>query len=68
MFHVSILKKRIGDTESINHIEGLGVEENISYEEVLVEILDSKVQRLRNKEMVSVNVLWKNHLVEGATW
>ncbi|WMV41059.1 hypothetical protein MTR67_034444, partial [Solanum verrucosum] len=36
-------------------------------EEVPVEILDRKVKRLRNKEVTSVNVLWRNHLVEGAT-
>lgn len=24
--------------------------------------------KLRNKEVVFVKVLWKNHLVQGATW
>ena len=49
-------------------IEGLGVKDNLSYEEVLVQILDRQVKKLRNKEVVSVKVIWKNHLVEGATW
>ncbi|WMV50266.1 hypothetical protein MTR67_043651 [Solanum verrucosum] len=31
-------------------------------------ILDRQVKRLRNKEKASVNVLWRNHLVEGATF
>ncbi|WMV38086.1 hypothetical protein MTR67_031471, partial [Solanum verrucosum] len=44
------------------------VNESLSYEEVLVEILDRQVKRLRNKEITSVKVLWRNHLVEGATW
>ena len=44
------------------------MKENLSYEEVLVEILDRQVKRLRNKEVASVKVLWRNHLVEGATW
>ena len=68
VFHVSMLKKCIGDPESIIPIKGLGVKDNLSYEEVPVQILDRKVKELRNKEMVSIKVLWKNHLVEGATW
>ena len=63
-----MLKKCIGDLESILPIEGLVVKDNLSYEEVPVQILDRQVKKLRNKEVVSVNVLWKNHLVEGATW
>ena len=43
VFHDSMLKKCIGDPESILPIEGLGVEENLSYEEVLVEILDRQM-------------------------
>ena len=35
---------------------------------VPVDILDRKINKLRNKEVASVKVLWRNHLVEGATW
>ncbi|WMV58520.1 hypothetical protein MTR67_051905 [Solanum verrucosum] len=63
-----MLKKCIGDPVSILPLEGLGVDENLSYEEVLVEILDRQVKKLRNKEVVFVKFLWRNHLVEGATW
>ncbi|WMV08157.1 hypothetical protein MTR67_001542 [Solanum verrucosum] len=48
--------------------QGLGVGESLSYEEVLVEILDLQVKRLRNKEVASMKVLWRNHFVEVATW
>ena len=34
IFHVSMLKKYIGDSESIVPIEGLGVKDNLSYVEV----------------------------------
>ena len=34
LFHISMLKKCIGDPVSILHIEELGVNENLSYEEV----------------------------------
>jgi len=66
VFHISMLKKCIGDPVSILPLEGLGVNENLSYEEVPVEILDRQVKKLRNKEVASVKVLWRNHLVEGA--
>ncbi|WMV08910.1 hypothetical protein MTR67_002295, partial [Solanum verrucosum] len=53
---------------SIIPLEGLGVDESLSYEEVPVEILDRQVKRLRNKQIASMKVLWRNYLVEGATW
>ncbi|WMV59546.1 hypothetical protein MTR67_052931 [Solanum verrucosum] len=57
MFHVSMLKKCIGDLVSILPLENLGVNENLSYEEVPVEILDRQVRKLKNKEVASVKVL-----------
>ena len=48
--------------------EGLGVSEDLSYEEVPTQILDREVKRLRNKEIATVKVLWRNHLVKGTTW
>ena len=68
VFHVSMLKKYIDDPEFILPIEGLGVKDNLSYDEVPVQILDMQVKKLRNKEVVSVKVRWKNQLAEGATW
>ena len=63
-----MLKKIIGDPKSIFPIEAIGVEENLSYDVVLVEILERQVQRLRNKDVASVKALQKNHLVYGVTW
>ncbi|WMV29586.1 hypothetical protein MTR67_022971 [Solanum verrucosum] len=68
VFHISMLKKCIGDPVSILPLEGLGVNESLSYEEVPVAILDRQVKKLRNKEVASVKVLCRNHLVEGAIW
>ncbi|XP_010318646.1 uncharacterized protein [Solanum lycopersicum] len=68
VFHVSMLKKCVGDLVSTLPIEGLEVNENLSYEEVPVEILDRQVKKLRNNEVVSIKVLWRNHLVKEATW
>ena len=68
LFHVSMLEMCICDPVSILLIKGLGVKDNPSYEEVPVQIFDRQVKKLRNKEVVSIKVLWKNQLVEGATW
>ncbi|TMX05783.1 hypothetical protein EJD97_000098 [Solanum chilense] len=35
---------------------------------VLIEILDRQVKKLRNKEVASIKVLWKNRLMENSTW
>ena len=53
---------------SILIVEGLGVYEDLSFEEVHVDILDRQVKRLRNKDVAKVKVFWSNHLVEGDTW
>ena len=45
VFNVSMLKKGIGDPESILPIKGRGVEENLSYKEVPIEILDCQLKR-----------------------
>ena len=67
-FHVSMLKKCLGDPTSILLVDGFGFDEDLSYEEVPVEILHRQVKRLKNKEVSTVKVLWSNHLVEGSTW
>ena len=63
-----MLKKCVGDPESIFPIKGLGVKDNLSYEEVPIHILYRHIKNFRNKEVVSVKVLWKNQLLEGARW
>ena len=44
------------------------IQENLSFDEIPVDVLDSSVRRLRNKEVPLVKVLWRNQSVEGATW
>ena len=54
IFHVSMMKKCVSDPEFILPIEGLGVKNNLSYEEVPLQILDTQVKILRNKEVVTI--------------
>ena len=67
VFHISLLKKCVGDQTSIVPLESVTVKDSLSYEDVPVEILDHQVRRLRNKEVASVKVLWRSQSVEGAT-
>ena len=67
VFHISLLKKCVGDPASIVPLESVEVKDNFSYEDVPVEILDRQVRRLKNKEVATVKVLWRSQSVEGAT-
>ena len=67
VFHISVLKKCVGDPASIVPLESVAVKDSLSYEDVPVEILDRQVRRLKNKEVTSVKVLWRRQTVEGAT-
>ena len=44
------------------------VRDDLSYEELPVQILGREEKELRNKTISLVKVLWRNHLVEKATW
>jgi len=68
MLHISMLKKRMCDPSLIIPTENIGFKDNLSYEEIFVEILDPQVRKLRTKEVASVNVLWRNQNFEEATW
>ena len=57
VFHISLLKKCVGDPASILPIESVAVKNSLYYEDVPVEILNRQVRRLRNKEVASVKVL-----------
>ncbi|WMV35098.1 hypothetical protein MTR67_028483 [Solanum verrucosum] len=68
VFHVSMLKKCMGDPSLIIPTENIGIKDSLSYEDIPVQILDRQVCKLRTKEVASVKVLWRNQFVEEATW
>ena len=67
IFNFSLFKKHVGDPTSVVPLENVAVKNSLSYEDVLVEIIDRRVRRLRNKEVTSVKVLWRSQSLEGAT-
>ena len=68
VFHVSMLRKYIPDPSHVLTKQPLEIQENLTYEEEPVQILDRRKQVLRNKTISLVKVLWRRHTVEEATW
>ena len=68
VFHVSMLKKYHGDGNYIIRWDSLLLDENLSYKEEPVSIIDREVRKLRSKEIACINVHWKNRTVEESTW
>ncbi|WMV51474.1 hypothetical protein MTR67_044859 [Solanum verrucosum] len=68
VFHISMLKKCMGDPSVIIPTANIEIKDTLSYGEILVQILDRQVRKLRTKEVASVKVLWRNQFVEEATW
>ncbi|WMV41399.1 hypothetical protein MTR67_034784 [Solanum verrucosum] len=67
VFHISMLKKCMGDPSLIIPTEDIGIKDSICYDEIPMQILDRQVRKLRTKEVASVKVLWRNQFVEEAT-
>src|SRR5687767_7493794 len=49
VFHVSMLRKFIRDASAIVPLNEVTIDEDLTYEEVPIEILDTQVKRLRTK-------------------
>ncbi|KAH0710411.1 hypothetical protein KY284_011838 [Solanum tuberosum] len=68
VFHISMLKKCMGDSSLIVPTENIEIKDSLSYEEIPVQILDRQLRKLRTKEVASIKVLWRNQFVEETTW
>ncbi|MCF7184040.1 hypothetical protein L3H42_11115 [Corynebacterium sp. MC-13] len=68
VFHVSMLRKYVLDESHIISFDSVALNPDLSFEEEPIAILDRQVRKLRNKDIASVKVQWKNHPVREATW
>ena len=68
VFHVSMLRRYRSDPTHIVSSETIELRPDLTYEEEPVEILAHEVKELRNKKILLVKVLWRNHKTEEATW
>nr|XP_017184160.1 uncharacterized protein LOC108171904 [Malus domestica] len=67
VFHVSMRQKYVSDPSHVIQPEPLEVNQDASYDEEPVAIIDRPDKTLRNKVILLVKVLWRNHAVEEAT-
>ena len=58
VFHISMLRKCIPDSSHVLETPEIELRDDLSYEE----------KELRSKTISLMKVLWRNHLVEEATW
>ena len=65
VFHIIMLKNCMG---LIIPTDINGMKDNLSYEEIPVQILDRQVQNLRSKEVASVSVLGVTNLLSKLIW
>ena len=68
VFHVSMLRRYRSDPSHVVSSKTIELRPNLTYEEKSVEILTQEVKELRNKRILLVKVLWRNHKTEEATW
>ncbi|XP_060210559.1 uncharacterized protein LOC132637496 [Lycium barbarum] len=68
VFHVSILRKCVGESSLIVPTDTIIVKDGLTYEEVPRAILDRQVFKFRTKEVASLKVLWRSQKVKEATW
>ena len=68
LFHVSMLRRYLSDPSHVVSTETIELRPDLTYEEEPVEMLAREVKELRNKKILLVKVLWRNHKTEEATW
>ena len=63
-----MLRKYISDPSHMLEAPEIELRDDLSYEKQPVQILGREEKELHNKTISLVKVLWRNHLVEEATW
>ena len=63
-----MLRKYIADPSHVLQEQPISLQKDLTYEEEPIHILDWKEQVLWNKTIPLVDVLWRSHQVEKATW
>jgi hypothetical protein len=68
VFHMSQLKKCLRVPEEQAPFEGLDVQEDLTYTEHPVKILETSERVTRNKKIKMCRVQWSHHIEDEATW
>ena len=68
VFHIFMLRKYISDPLHVLQPQTVELNEDLTYEDYLMAIVDRQVHQLHTEEIPMVKVLWSNHAVENCTW
>ncbi|KAL6321907.1 hypothetical protein AAG906_035616 [Vitis piasezkii] len=68
VFHVSTLRKYIYDPSHVVELEPIQIYEDLTYEEVPVQIVDVMDKVLRHAIVKLLKVQWSNHSIREAFW
>ncbi|XP_070018085.1 uncharacterized protein [Nicotiana sylvestris] len=68
VLYVSMLQKYHGDLSHVSDFSLVHLDNDLSYVEELVDILDRHVRKLRSKNITSMKVHWRCHPVKEVTW
>ena len=68
VFHVLTLRKYIYDPSHVVELEPIQIYEDLTYEEVPVQIVDVMDKVLQHAVVKLVKVQWSNHSIREATW
>ena len=68
VFHVSLLRRYIPDASHTLKWEELKLDEDATFEERPVKIMDRREKQLRGKTIPLVRVLWRHQGIEESTW
>ncbi|KAK8913866.1 Serine/threonine-protein kinase ATM [Platanthera zijinensis] len=68
VFHVSYLRGAVRDPNQVISTKDVLIESNLSISIMPVRIEDSRIQKLRNREICMVKVLWMNCGRQEYTW
>ena len=68
VFHISMLRRIMHDPSHKINFKDIEVNDNVTYNEGPVKILEHGVKKLRTKEIPIVKVQWKHHDKREASW
>ena len=68
VFHVSQLKKCLRVPEEQAPLDGLDVQEDLTYTEYPVKILETSERVTRNRKIRMCRVQWSHHIEDMSTW
>ena len=68
VFHVSQLRKCVSNPEKHVSHEDIDVQQDLTYREHPIKILEESERRTRQKSIMFFRVQWSNHTESEATW